>query len=97
VESIDDDVGDERRELGTEIGRNEGAIGSRGGVGIGPDRERQQSTVIVTAERATQNARLVIHELGLYAFVDRAERALVDTGRKPKRQDLEHDDDATFR
>lgn len=51
----------------------------------------------MAAECSSNESRLLVRELDLDPFVDRPERVRVDTGGQSKRQDLEHDGDATVR
>ncbi len=90
-------VDHERCETRAEVGVVEGALSVGGCNVIGPDRERKPSSVVVAAQCAAHEAGLLICELDLDPLVERMEARFVDTGREAKRQDLEHDDDATVR
>jgi hypothetical protein len=48
-------------------------------------------------ERSPDESGLLVRELELHTLVDRTEGLRVDTRGQAKRQDLEHDGDATVR
>lgn len=97
MEALDVDVGHDGSELGAERRSLEVGGGRECGLGIGPDGEHEPSTVGVATERAAHEAGLLVGELHLDTLIELPERRLVDPWGQPKRQDLEHDLDATVR